>query len=250
MTRTDGVAVVTGAGSGIGRATALALAGRGLRVHCVGRRQEPLARTAELIGDRASVVPADVGTEEGIATVADAVGESAVSALVHAAAIEGIHSLAATTRAIFDALISVNLGGPFFLTRALAPRFDDGAGVVFVGSVSARHGRERHAAYSAGKAALLGLTSSLAVELGPRVRVNCVSPGATDTPMFAEAVQDYFGGLEDGVAETVVVAERSRLLLDRIADPAEVATAIVYLALDATFSTGSVLDVDGGYSAR
>lgn len=172
------------------------------------------------------------------------------AALVHAAAIEGVHSLADTTRAVFDALVGVNLGGPFFLTRALAPRLADGAGVVFVGSVSARHGRERHAAYSASKAALLGLTTSLAAELGPAVRVNCVSPGATDTPMFAQAVTDYFGGLDAGVRETVAVAEQSRVLLGRIAQPAEVASAIVYLAIDAGYSTGTVLDVDGGYSAR
>jgi NAD(P)-dependent dehydrogenase (short-subunit alcohol dehydrogenase family) len=68
--------------------------------------------------------------------------------------------------------------------------------------------------------------------------------------MFAQAVNDYFGGLDASARETVAVAERSRVLLGRIADPAEVATAIVYLALDASYSTGTVLDVDGGYSAR
>ncbi|TNC23511.1 SDR family oxidoreductase [Amycolatopsis alkalitolerans] len=176
--------------------------------------------------------------------------DTTVSALVHAAAIEGIHSLASTTRQQFDALVGVNFGGPFFLTQALAPRLGEGSGVVFVGSVSARHGRERHAAYSATKAALLGLTTSLAAELAPKVRVNCVSPGATDTPMFAQAVTEYFGGLDAGSHETVAVAEQSRVLLGRIAEPAELAAAIVYLALDASYSTGTVLDVDGGYSAR
>ncbi|GAA5019746.1 SDR family oxidoreductase [Actinopolymorpha pittospori] len=249
MTGTAGIAIVTGAGSGVGQATALALGGRGLRVHCVGRREGPLAQTARLIGDQAMVVPADIGTEEGVAAVADAVGEAPVSALVHAAAIAGVHSLAATTRQVFDTLIDVNLGGPFFLTQALAPRFEEGSGVVFVSSVSARHGRDRHAAYSASKAALLGLTLSLAVELGPRVRVNCVLPAATDTPMLAQAAEDYYGPLDTGERETEAILGQSRLLLGRIAEPAEVAAAVVYLALDASICTGAILEVDGGYSA-
>ena len=241
-------AVVTGAGSGIGRATALALAERGLPVYCVGRRKEPLVETAALIGDAAVVVPADVSTEEGVRVVLDAVDEVAV--VVHAAAIEGIHSLSETSRRAFAELIDINVGGPFFLTQALAPRLADGAGVVFIGSVSAQHGRERHAAYAASKAALLGLTTSLAAELAPRVRVNCIAPGATDTPMFAEAITEYVAGLDEGVRETMMLAEKSRLLLARIAEPAEIASAAVYLALDATYSTGTVLAVDGGYSAR
>jgi NAD(P)-dependent dehydrogenase (short-subunit alcohol dehydrogenase family) len=196
------------------------------------------------------VVPADIGTEEGVAAVGDAVGEASVSALVHAAAIIGIHSLADTTRQVFETLVGVNLGGSFFLTQALAPRLDEGSGVVFVGSVSARRGRDRHAAYGASKAALLGLTTNLAVELGPRVRVNCVLPAATDTPMLAQGSRDYFGGLDAGAREAAAVADQSRLLLGRVGEPAEVATAIVYLALDASFVTGTVLEVDGGYSAR
>lgn len=243
-------AVVTGAGSGIGQATALLLAERGLRVCCVGRTEEKLTETATLIGERAIVVPADVSTEDGIAAVRDAVGGAAVAALVHAAAVEGIVSLADTDRRTFDRLINVNLAGPFFLTQALVPVLAQGAGVVFVGSVSASRGRERHAAYSASKAGLLGLTTSLAVELAPRVRVNCVSPGATSTPMFNQAIADYFDGCDPSEAERVAAAERTRLLLGRIAEPAEIAAEIVHLALDASYSTGSVRTVDGGYCAR
>jgi 3-oxoacyl-[acyl-carrier protein] reductase len=246
----DGVAVVTGAGSGIGRAAAYALAARGLRVHCVGRRPGPLAETAEHIGADATVVPADVSTPTGVTAVADAVGQQTVTALVHAAGIEGIHGLAETDRTTFDRLVSVNLAGPFFLTQALAPRLGEGAGVVFVASVSARHGRDRHAAYSASKAGLLGLTSSLAVELAPHVRVNCVSPGATNTPMFGQAIAEYFATADNHDRERVIVAEQYRMLLGRIAEPAEIAAAITHLALDASYSTGTVLAVDGGYSAR
>jgi 3-oxoacyl-[acyl-carrier protein] reductase len=244
------VAVVTGAGSGIGRAAAVALAARGLEVVCVGRRPGPLQKTAGLFGDRGRVIAADVSTDDGVRAVAGAVGGAPVAALVHAAAIEGIVSLEDTTRPTFDQLVAVNLAGPFFLTRELRPLLADGSGVVFVGSVSALHGRPRHAAYAATKAALLGLTTSLAAELAPRTRVNCVAPGATDTPMMAEAITAYLASMSTEEARHAAAAEMTRVLLGRVADPAELAAAIVHLALDASYSTGSVVTVDGGYSAR
>jgi NAD(P)-dependent dehydrogenase (short-subunit alcohol dehydrogenase family) len=162
----------------------------------------------------------------------------------------GIVDLDRTDRATFDRLVATNIGGPFFLTQALARRLADGSGIVFVGSISALHGRPRHAAYAATKAALLGLTTSLATELAPRVRVNCVALGATDTPMMAKAVTEYLASMTAAEAQKVGEAEMSRVLLGRVAAPAELAAAIVHLALDATYSTGSVVTVDGGYSAR
>jgi 3-oxoacyl-[acyl-carrier protein] reductase len=245
------VAVVTGAGSGIGRATALALAARGLDVCCAGRRLEPLQETAgQLTGGRGCAVAADISTAGGVRAIAGAVGGASVAAVVHAAAIEGIVSLEDTTRPVFDRLVAVNLAGPFFLTQALRPMLADGSGIVFVSSVSALHGRPRHAAYAATKAALLGLTTSLAAELAPRVRVNCVAPGATDTPMMAGAITAYLEGMDAEEAQRTGTAEMSRVLLGRVGDPAELAAAIVHLALDASYSTGSVVTVDGGFSAR
>ena len=246
----DAIAVVTGAGSGIGKATALALAERGLRLCCVGRRAEALDDTVRRIAGSGYAVAADVSTEEGIRDIAASLGDMPVKTLVHAAAVEGVASLEETDRTTFDRLIGTNTAGPFFRTRALLPALADGAGIVFVGSVSALHGRSRHAAYAASKAALLGLTTSLAVELAPRVRVNCVVPGATDTPMMAEALSAYFGPMDPAEAQKHGEAEMSRVLLGRIGTPAELAAAIVHLALDATYSTGSVVTVDGGYSAR
>ena len=243
-------AVVTGAGSGVGRACALALAARGLSVCCVGRRREPLDETVGQLCGPGRSVAADIGTEEGVEAVAGALAGSSVTALVHAAAIEGISSLADTGRETFDQLVATNLAGPFFLTKALVPYLADGAGIVFVSSISALHGRDRHAAYSATKAGLLGLTTSLAVELAPHLRVNCVAPGAVDTPMFAEAVADYLKPMSPDEVEQAGAAEMSRVLLGRVGRPAEVASAIVHLALDATYSTGSVVTVDGGFSAR
>jgi NAD(P)-dependent dehydrogenase (short-subunit alcohol dehydrogenase family) len=220
----DDVAVVTGAGSGIGRAAAAALAARGLRVYCVGLRKAPLAQTAAALGKPATAVAADLGTETGVNKVRDAVlvgealaggpitGHRPVRALVHAAEIECTSPFADTERMEFDELFDVNLGGPFFLTQALEPLLADGAGVVFVSSTASVRGGARQAAYAATKAGLLGLTVNLAAELAPRVRVNCVSPGGTRAPMF-----------EQGVA-----------------------ASIVHLALDASHCTGATLVVDGG----
>jgi 3-oxoacyl-[acyl-carrier protein] reductase len=244
------MAVVTGAGSGVGQATAVALSERGLEVCCVGRRRGPLQKTLNQLRGSGQAVPGDVGTEAGVAAVAEELAGSSVVALVHAAAIEGIVALAETDRRTFDQLMATNLAGPFFLTQALLPLMAEGCGIVFVGSVSATHGRPRHAAYAATKAGLLGLTTSLAVELAPRVRVNCVAPGATNTPMFADAVREYFGAMSPEEAGAVGAAEMARVLLGRVAEPTEVASAIVHLALDATYSTGAVVTVDGGFSAR
>lgn len=244
------VAVVTGAGSGIGMAAAVTLASRGLDVCCVGRRLAPLEESVRQLSGGSFAVAADIGTEEGVDAVAGALAGVPVAALVHAAAIEGIVPLEKTDRQTFDRLIATNLAGPFFLTQALLPSLAEGCGIVFVGSVSALHGRPRHAAYSATKAGLLGLTTSLAAELAPRARVNCVAPGATDTAMMADAVAQYLGSMDPGEAQQLGTAEMTRVLLGRIGTPAELATAIAYLALDATYCTGSVLTVDGGYTAR
>jgi NAD(P)-dependent dehydrogenase (short-subunit alcohol dehydrogenase family) len=242
------LAVVTGAGSGVGRATADVLAGRGLEVICVGRRRGPLAETAELIGG-GSVVAADVSSSDGVAAVADAVGNRRVATVVHAAAIEGLVSLADTDRETFDALVATNLGGPFFLTKALMSSIEDGVSVIFISSVAAVRGRTRHAAYSATKAGLLGLTVNLAAELAPRVRVNCVALGAVQTPMFEEAVTTFLSTTSPEEAEAILAPDRARLLLG-VAQPQQVAATIAHLALDASFCTGSVVFADGGYTAR
>lgn len=241
------LAVVTGAGSGVGRASARALAVRGLDVVCVGRRSAPLHETVELIGGGRAVA-ADVSTDEGVAAVRAVVGTDAVATVVHAAGIEGLLTMADTDRSTFDALVATNLGGPFFLTQALLPALDGGS-VVFAGSVAAVRGRDHHAAYGATKAALLGLTVNLAAELAPRVRVNCICLGAIRTPMLAQAVADYTAAVGEARAQATLATERPRMLLG-IAEPELVAQSIVHLALDAGFTTGSVLYADGGYSAR
>lgn len=246
----DTTMIVTGAGSGIGRAVALIMAERKLHVLCVGRRSYLLDETVALCGDNAVAVAADVSTDVGIATIVTALDERRVKALIHCAAIEGVHSIDATDRQTFDQLIAINLGGPFHLTRSLAPHFALDGAIVFVGSVSALSGRSHHAAYSASKAGLMGLTKSLAVELAPQVRVNCVAPGAVQTPMLDHAINEFLAGLDNVQIQRALEAEGGRILLEKVAQPRDIARAIVYLALDDSYCTGTVLTVDGGYSAH
>src|SRR5205085_3719775 len=134
-------------------------------------------------------------------------------------------------------------------TQGLTPRLVDGAGLVFVASITAERARSLHTAYAASKAGLLALTKHLAAELAPSVRVNCVSPGATATAMLQAYVDASTSDLDEQGRHEVRVADRSRILLRRIANPDEVAATIVHLALDATAVTGVDVAVDAGYKA-
>jgi 3-oxoacyl-[acyl-carrier protein] reductase len=248
------IAVVTGAGSGIGRRCAERLAARGLHVVVAGRTAATLAEVVTAIeggGGAATAVVADCATDDGRAALlaATAAVGSPVAAFVHAAGADLVASLAETTADQLDELLAINVRAPFLLTQALAPTMADGAGIVYVGSISATRGRPRHAAYGASKAALIGLTANLAAELGPRLRVNCVSPGATRTGMLRTYVRESMRGLSDDERARLAVSDAARMPLGRVAEPDEVAIACVHLALDATATTGVDLPVDVGYTA-
>jgi NAD(P)-dependent dehydrogenase (short-subunit alcohol dehydrogenase family) len=142
MTEAHGkaVAVVTGASSGIGRATAVSFAQRGLSVLCVGRDQERLNETMATIGGEARAVSADISHPGGIETIAGEVGPRLVMAIAHCAGREALLGLAATDRESFVGVIDANLAAPFFLTQALLERLADGSAVVFVSSIAATCG--------------------------------------------------------------------------------------------------------------
>jgi 3-oxoacyl-[acyl-carrier protein] reductase len=244
--------VVTGAGSGIGRACAQLLACRECHIVAVGRRREALEDTISQLPDRSSAeaVAADITTDEGIDTVRMATQDHAVAGIVHAAGRESLRPLDAADRDEIDAVFATNVIGPFLLTRALEHHLDDGASIVFVSSIAATRGRDRHAAYGASKAALLGLTYNLAVELAPRVRVNSVIPGPVQTPMIEQYLAEYLGPDPSEQAIATIQLEAQRVPLKRIAQPDEVATTIIHLLLDATAVTGAAVAVDLGYTAR
>lgn len=249
---TAATAVVTGAGSGIGRAVALRLGRRDLRVVCVGRTRSTLEETVAGIidaGGRGVVAVADCGDGETWSSIFEAVGREPVQTLIHCAALDQLRAFAELTRSDYDRMFDLNVAGPLFLTQKLLPNLSEGSSVVFVGSVASQAGMRNHALYGASKAALKGLTVGLAVDLAPSIRVNTISPGATDTALLAAYVAESYRDLAPEQAKRQQHAAAARQLLRRVAAPDEVAATVVHVALDATAMTGQDIAVDLGYTA-
>ncbi len=244
--------VVTGGGSGIGRACTHLLASRQCHVVAAGRGREALAETISQLPEHGSAeaVSADISSDHGIEQVRAATQGRPLTGIVHAAGRESVVSLAASDREEIEAVFRTNVFGPLLLTRALQQQLADGASIVFVCSIAALRGRDRHAAYGASKAALLGLTRNLAVELAPRVRVNSVVPGPVQTPMIEQYLSEYLGPTPSEEALATIQLEAQRVPLRRIAQPEEIAATIAHLLLDASAITGTAVPIDLGYTAR
>jgi 3-oxoacyl-[acyl-carrier protein] reductase len=239
------VALVTGGSRGIGAATCLMLAraGADVAVHRASSPQaaERVAGEIEASGRRALVLSADLRdprqADELPRQLADAWGR--LDILVHNAGIWTHGPLEHLTAEVWDETMNLNLVAVYRVTRAALPLLQRSAraAIVNVASTAAQRGEAEHAHYAASKAALLGWTKSLAVELGPHIRVNAVAPGWVRTDMVTEA-------LRDPAREQAVVREIPR---GRIGAPEDVAGAILFLASDlAAHVTGEVLNVNGG----
>ena len=238
-------AIITGASRGIGRATALKLAKEGYDLLICYRKEEALAEKvceeAHALGARAVPFRMDMTELSDLRrTVSKALMEfGKIDVLVCNAGIAMPRLFTQTSEEDFDLVMNVNLKGVFFLTQAVSREMiaAGGGSIVLVSSMWGIAGASGEVAYSASKAAVIGMTKALAKELAPsRIRVNCVAPGVVDTDM--NACYD-----EDTLSE---LAERTPLT--RLGDPADVANAIAFLAGDeASFITGQTLSVDGGF---
>ena len=254
------MAVVTGAASGIGRATAIRLAEEGAAVGLVDRDvagAEETAATLRGAGARVGVHACDVASSAQVATTAMRIaGElGPVDVLANVAGIgdtAGLEGIEEIDDARWSLVLAVNLSGAFYWCRALLPGMAArGRGAVV--NVSSLAGRSKSAngglAYTASKAGLLGLTRHLAFDYGPRgVRVNAICPGGVDTPMLrAGGVRGARCAAEAEARAARIAAYGWFMPIKRLSTPDEQAAAIAFLASDdASYVNGVSLDVNGG----
>jgi NAD(P)-dependent dehydrogenase (short-subunit alcohol dehydrogenase family) len=242
---TDRVAVVTGAGSGLGRAVAERLATEGAAVAALDVAEDNLAETVATVnadGGTAVAYPCDVTSErsvtETVAALTERLGPPRV--VCNVAGIGGFYRTEEMPIERWQAIVGVNLTGPFLVCRATLPALlEHGGSIVNVASNTALMGQSYSAAYCASKAGLLMFSKALAAEyLARGVRVNVVAPGGMDTPLLGDF----------SLPEGADFAELSKIMSPLgFATPAEVAASVAFLASDeSSYTTGSVLSVDGG----
>lgn len=240
-------ALITGASSGIGEATARHFAAKGAAVALLARRRPTLDRLASELGPEAIAVTADVTDStqvaDGVAVAYEALGGLDVA--VNCAGVARQTPLAEADDESWHETINVNLLGTFLVCRETGPRMarDGGGAIVNLGSDLSVVGLGNWAPYCAAKFGVLGLTKSLAAELAPEVTVNAVCPGPVDTPMLARLLAPAPD------ADAAMEQTTGRIPMGRVAQPEEVAAAITFLVADGGFATGSALMLDGGATA-
>lgn len=245
MSRYDGKnVVITGGSSGLGLSAAQLLVDDGARVMITGRHRETLDAAVRQLGGNAIAVRSDTSSLPDIDELADRAKTEfgTVHALLVNAGISSFGPFDAVSEQAYDEAFAINTKGPFFTVQKLAPLLAEGSGVVLTTSIVNVRAFDELSVYSATKAALRSMARTLARELLPRnIRVNAVSPGPIDT-----------GKLEKELPAEKAVALKAELAagnpMRRFGHPDEFARAAVFLAFDATFTTGTELAVDGGHS--
>ena len=242
------VALVTGASSGIGAATAIEFADAGWEVMAAGRdeaRLEEVADTSDRISTWAGELVESEDCDELVADTIDEFGQ--IDCLVNCAGIIIRGSVDELTDDDWRATLSINLDIPFYLSRAVLPHLlRTGGSIVNIASDWGMQGGERAAAYCASKGGLVLLTRAMAKDHATDgVRVNVVCPGDVDTPMLAAEAEEQGRDLEEYLA-----AAAGQIPNGRIAAPEDVAALVLFLASDAaSHMTGTVIPVDGGATA-
>jgi NAD(P)-dependent dehydrogenase (short-subunit alcohol dehydrogenase family) len=245
----DKIAMVTGAGSGIGRACALALAREGARVALVGRRKVHLEEVAREISDSALVLAADVSKKDEIAGVVERTVAhfGSLNVLLNNAGVLHIGTVEQITEEQWDQTFNINVRGLWLLSRAVLPqmRKAGGGSIINMASVLGINGARNRASYASSKGAVILLTKCMAVDHGEEhIRVNAICPSFVETDLTA-AVVSKAPDPKSVRAERVAVHP-----IGRLGQPEDIAGLAVYLASDeSSWVTGSVFPVDGGYLA-
>ena len=238
------VAVITGANSGIGLASAKLFAAEGARLFLAARREKELETAVATVGHNARGVRCDVANLADLDHLFDVVKEEAetIDILFANAGLGEFAALGQITESHFDRTFDVNVKGTLFTVQKALPLLRDGGSIILTGSTTATTGTPAFSVYSASKAAIRNFARSWILDLAPRkIRVNVLVPGATSTPGW-----HGLSTSEDAHTEMIRYVA-SATPLGRLADPDEVADAALFLASDeSSFITGSELFVDGG----
>jgi NAD(P)-dependent dehydrogenase (short-subunit alcohol dehydrogenase family) len=241
-------AIVTGATSGMGRATALLFAGEGATVVANGRNEErgrSLMDEIRAAGGRAAFVPGDVSLPETSDRLVEACQREfgGVDTIICFAGMLGLGSVTGVPPDTWRQTLAVNLDAVFYLLRAGLPAMKarGGGSVVIGGSIAALKAFPNHAAYCASKGALLALVRQVAVDYSPDIRINVLCPGPVDTPL----IWDSASAFPDPSRAVADVAQKT--LMKRLGSPDDIARAALFLASDESgWITGTSLTIDGG----
>lgn len=240
------VAIITGGGSGIGKAIAMVFAREGAKVVIAGRDSKKLDRAAAEIGADCLAVNADVSNVRSADKLVSAtLGRfKRINVLVNNAAVLLPGTAESLSEEDFDQTLAINVKSLWLLSRAVLPhmRAAGGGSIVNIGSVLSMVGARNRVAYSASKGAVMAMTKAMALDhAAENIRVNCIAPGIVETEMVARFSTD-----ENARKQRVALHP-----IGRFGQPQEVANAAVFLASDESgWTTGSVVTIDGGYSAQ
>jgi NAD(P)-dependent dehydrogenase (short-subunit alcohol dehydrogenase family) len=240
------VSIITGGGSGIGKAIAQAFVREGAKVVIAGRDGEKLDAAAAEIGGDCLAASADVSKASDVEKLVEAaLGKfRGINVLVNNAAVLLPGTAESLSEEDFDQTFAINVRGLWLLSRAVLPhmRASGGGSVVNIASVLSMVGARNRVAYAASKGAVMAMTKAMALDhAAENIRVNCICPGIVATEMVARFSLD-----ENALRQRVAMHP-----MGRFGQPEDVASTVVFLASDeAGWTTGSVITVDGGYSAQ
>jgi NAD(P)-dependent dehydrogenase (short-subunit alcohol dehydrogenase family) len=247
------VAAITGAGSGIGRATALLFAKKGAKVVVVDLDSKEGSKTIDSIkgdGGEATLVVADVSKASDVQRMVKTILElcGRLDILVNNAGIFTEGSVVETTEEDWNRVLGVNLVGVFLCMKYCIPEMikREGGVIVNVSSEAGLVGIRNQVAYNVSKSGVIALTKSTALDFAENnIRVNCLCPGRVLTPLVEKLISDS----EDPEATRCVLSDDRPL--KRMGKPEEIAAGILFLASDETpYATGTILSIDGGYTAQ